>query len=261
MHRFYVSPPDLEADLVHLSPREIHHALHVLRVSPGEQVELVDGVGTVAGAEVVRAERGRVDLRVHWRHRQPALPYRLALVVGLTKGPAFEEIVQKATELGVTELRPVITTRAVVRVEGSHTAAKLEKWRWIAVEALKQCRGSHVPEIASPEPLDAWLARASGFDLQVYGALARGRMSLRERLDHYRRQHPARPLRSAAAYVGPEGDFTPEECAALETAGIEPVWLGTRVLRSETAALCMACMLGMEMAGPTGPSVDRSIGA
>ncbi|MCS7091339.1 MAG: RsmE family RNA methyltransferase [Verrucomicrobiota bacterium] len=250
MDRFYVTPHRSSDPLVSLCPRESHHALHVLRVRRGTQVELIDGVGTVLQAEVIRADRGRVELRVLMRRREPPPPYRLALIFGITKAGAFDSIVQQATELGVTEIRPVFTERSVVRLSGEDAVARRERWRWIAVDALKQSRGTWLPEVGAPEPLTSWLSRASGFELQMYGALRTGAELLPERLARFRQTHAGRPPRSAAIYVGPEGDFTQREQAALEIAGVEPVVLGRHVLRSQTAALCMACILGLEMVCP-----------
>lgn len=249
MHRFYVTPEQAAGDRIMLCPREAHHALHVLRVRTGERVQLLDGRGQVMQAEVVRAGRREVELHVGGRRHFPPPERRLALVVGLTKGAAFEEILQRATELGVTALQPVWTRRVVVRLEAEALASKLEKWRWIAVDALKQCGGAWLPEVGGPEPLESWLERSQGWDWQVYGTLDGTRGTLRQRLLAYRSAHGGRLPRAVAAYVGPEGDFTAEERAALDRAGVEGVSLGPRILRSVTAALYMAVVFQYEGLG------------
>lgn len=246
MHRFYVTPERAADDRVMLCPREAHHALHVLRVRAGERVQLLDGLGQVIEAEVTRAARREVELQVLERRRIPPPERRLALVVGLTKGAAFEDILQGITELGVAQLQPVWTRRVVVRLEPEAIASKLEKWRWIAVDALKQSGRAWLPEVGAPEPLESWLDRSQGWDWQVYGALEATRGTLRARLLAYREAHGGRLPRTVAAYVGPEGDFTAEERAALDRAGAEGVSLGPHVLRSVTAALYLAVVFQYE---------------
>jgi len=246
MHRFYVAPDQSAAARVTLCPRETHHALHVLRVRAGESVELLDGRGHILEAQVVRTGRREVELQVCNRYRVAAPGRRLALVVALTKGAAFEDILQRATELGVAELHPVVARRSVVRLEERDRPARLEKWHWTMVDALKQCGGAWLPEVTWPEPLESWLARARGWEWQVYGALIGARGTLRARIHAYRQDHGGRLPRTIAAYVGPEGDFTVEERAALEQAGVEPVSLGSRVLRSATAAMYLASVFHYE---------------
>lgn len=246
MHRFYVATEQLADETVTLCPRETHHALHVLRVRSSEQVELLDGMGQVALAEVIGTGRREVRLRVRQRRRHARPRGRLTLVVGLVKGGAFEQILEKATELGVPRVQPVFTARTVVHIRPAEMEARLEKWRWVTVDALKQCGGPWLPEIGRPMPLRLWLEQRPAFDLEMYGALGRVGATLRHRLLRYRAAHQERPPETVAAYVGPEGDFSPEECAALEAAGVEPVGLGPRVLRSETAALVFAAIVRSE---------------
>ncbi|WP_276607568.1 RsmE family RNA methyltransferase [Limisphaera ngatamarikiensis] len=252
MHRFYVRPEDMVNERVMLCPRETHHALHVLRVRPGEVVELLDGAGQVCRAEVVEAARRAVVLRVWGRRRELPPAWRLTLVVGLIKAGGFEEVLEKATELGVTGIQPVLAARSVVRLRAEEVGARREKWRWVAVDALKQCGGAWLPEVGELRPLGDWLRGRPRFDLEVFGGLGGGRETLRGRLERYRREHGGRLPGSVAAYVGPEGDFTLEESAALERAGVDPVWLGPRVLRSETAALVFAAVIQSEFLGNGG---------
>lgn len=218
--RFYCPDPAIDGQIT-LGGDEARHLATVLRAGPGRVVEVFDGRGTAHQAVVVAIDKRRIILRIEHPLPRRELPCRLTLGVAPPKGDRLDWLVEKATELGVARLLPVITRRTVVeRIKGERLAS-------IAVEAAEQCGRTLVPEIAEPVGLDALLsARDPGRTL--YFADETGGESL----------GTAFAPGPALILTGPEGGFTPEERAAIRAApGVRPVSLGPRILRAETAAL------------------------
>lgn len=244
MHRFYLSDLPARSDLLSLPEGEAAHAVRVLRIRPGEPVTVLNGRGLRVLTHVVHADRKRVDLQVEQAEETPRPPFEITLFQAITKPRSMEWIVQKATELGVCAIQPVITTRVVPHVAEADGGKKADKWRRIAVEALKQCGQSWLPRIEAPERLTDLLNHAAGSFLAALQADAR---PLRSWLND--KTGPFRPDRDSRVglWIGPEGDFTPEETQAILAAGARPITLGPRVLRSETAALCGLALLNYEL--------------
>lgn len=230
--------PDVE-----ISGREAHHGLHVLRLRRGEMVTVLDGAGGERVCEVSAAERHTLRLEVKETHRHERAPYAVTLFQALPKGKAFEMILQKAAELGAYRIVPLITERVVPQVEKD--AAKLDKWNWVMIDALKQCGNPWLPILEPPQKFGDAVRGAKDFDLSLVGSLHEGRRHPREWF-----QSLARKPRSVATWVGPEGDFTPTEMEALMGAGVKPMSLGRLVLRSDTAAICSLAIVNYELDAP-----------
>ena len=246
MHRFYL-PPDLCAgpDLV-LEDREAHHALHVLRLRPGEQVLVLDGAGAELVCTVGNCRRHRIQLAVVRKNFIPPLPWRITLLQALPKGKIIESIIQKATELGVHRIVPLITERTATKLEEESAAQKTARWQTVAIEATKQCGSVWLPRIETPATLETFLARRPEFDLSLVGSLQPGSRHAREYFDAFREKQKG-PPQSVGVWVGPEGDFTPEELAGILSSGAGPITLGRLVLRSETAAIYCLSVLNYEL--------------
>lgn len=223
MHRFYL--PDLSAPA--LSAVETHHCRHVLRLKTGDELTVFDGRGHEARCRL--AEAGKLEFLQH--ANAPTLHCRLTLAPAVTKRN-MDWIIQKANELGVAALAPLVTDRTIVR------AAKPDRWREIAVEACKQSGNNWLPEIHAPVPLTEFLENAGAFDLKLIAALAPGTVPLKSAL---------KPARSALVLIGPEGDFTSAEVELARAAGCAPVSLGPLTLRAETAALYALSVLRYEL--------------
>ena len=164
MHRFYLPPELCQGTSLTLEDGEAHHALHVVRVRPGENVEVLDGRGHVFHAEVKSLVKRSVELLVKRQEFKPPLPFQATLIQAIPKGKAFENIVQKATELGVARIIPVLTERVVVNLEDGSVETKMEKWRQVAIEAIKQCGSPYLPEFEVPIRLLNLLHREPRFD-------------------------------------------------------------------------------------------------
>jgi 16S rRNA (uracil1498-N3)-methyltransferase len=242
MRRFYLPPQECRADHLVLTGSEAHHAADVLRVKPGDNVVVLDGAGSELACRVESVTRKKVQLEVLDRVTQPPPPWQITLAQAIPKGKILEAIIQKATELGVWRIVPLLSQRVTTHLEGDSIAHKAEKWRQTAVEAIKQCGQRWLPQVDPPIPLAAWLARGEKFDLTLVASLQDDRRHLRA----YFPPGAPRP-RVLCLWIGPEGDFAPEEMEAIKGAGALPITLGPLVLRSETAALCALSILNHEL--------------
>lgn len=249
MHRFYLPPEECQSPMLTLTEREAHHALHVVRLRRGERVSVLDGAGHELLCEVRDASRESVSLAVLHKTAIAPLPYHLTLLQAMTKGKAFEIIIQKATELGAFRIVPLISERVVSQPDEDAAANKVEKWRWIAIDSIKQCGSAWLPQIEAPATLKAFLAHHERFELPLVASLQSDRHHLREILDDFRLERGRLP-KSVGVYVGPEGDFTPVEMDAIKESGALPITLGPLVLRSDTAAVYALSVLNYELQSP-----------
>ncbi len=226
-----------------LPEAEARHASQVLRLGVGDRVEIFDGTGRAAQADVVEAGKNRVLFRVlqEWRQERPHP--EIHLIMALIKNERFDWLVQKATELGAASIRPVEAERSVVKIGGKDAERRRAKWMQVAVEAAKQCGHLVLPEIHAPaRPREAFEAAPAG--LRGIPALRPGAVGLRDLLGNA----PA----AVTFAIGPEGDWAGAEMTAAFAAGFVPVDLGMHVLRSETAALYVLSVSSYHFHGGVG---------
>lgn len=245
MPRFF-EPDAAQAKSLSLTGREAHHALDVLRLGDGDALTLLDGAGHRFECVIQSHARDRVMLAVKEKVFTPAPPCAITLLAGVPKGKIFEDIVEKATELGAARVVPLLTERTVVHFDAKTAVAKVEKWQQVAVESIKQCGSPWLPKIEPPMPPAQFLARGEKFDLSLVGSLQTARKHPREWLEEFRVANQ-RPPQSVAVWIGPEGDFTLAELQAIEATGARPVSLGRLVLRVETAAVYCLSILNYEL--------------
>ncbi len=246
LHRFYLPPGQCAGDRLVLTGPEAHHALCVLRLRPAERVTALDGAGGEFRCEVTACARDSVALAVLERLSQPAPYCQVTLFQALPKGKIIEDIIQKATELGVARIVPLLTERATMRLDHRTAAAKAQKWRLVAIEAIKQCGSAWLPQIETPLPLSQFLARGEKFEMALVASLQAGGRHPRDCFREFAAKHGRQP-RTACVWVGPEGDFTPDELDAIRASGALPISLGRLVLRVETAAICCVSFLNYEL--------------
>lgn len=242
MHRFYLEPALCQGTSLALSGPEAHHASQVLRVREGEAVTVLDGQGSKYQCHVESVRSRELHLSIEQVEKVPPRQCQLTLFQALPKGKLIEDIITKATELGVSCVVPVLSDRVVVRLDSGERAAKQEKWNRTAIEAIKQCGSAWLPRIEAPTELKALLARSPAFHLALVGALEPDSQHPK----HWIEETP-RPVLSACVWIGPEGDFTGEEYRAIRSSGALPVSLGPLVLRTETAALYCLSILNYEL--------------
>ena len=246
MHRFFLPPEECAGPELLLTGAEAHHALHVLRLRPGNPVTVLDGAGAELSCEIAACRHDQVRLAVTRRDAIAPLPWHVTLFQALPKGKLIETILQKAVELGARRVVPLFTERTVSRPDEGGAAAKALKWRQVAVEAVKQCGSAWLPVVEPPLRPEEFLARKEHFDLSLVASLQPGARHIRERFIAYHVKH-SHPPRSVAIWVGPEGDFTADEITLIQNAGALPVTLGRLVLRSDTAAAYCLSALSHEL--------------
>lgn len=236
MPRFYAPAGQWSGDRVCLDEAEGRHAVEVLRLKQGDAAVLFDGAGRVASARFVVAGKRRVEAEIVELKQAAAPSGRTTLVQALPKGKLFEWILEKAVELGVSRVVPLLTERTVVQLEGSERERKREKWERVVIEACKQCGQNWLPEVSLPVTLPSFLMEPAG-PASIVASLHPGALPLKAVL-------PPNLSGDALIFVGPEGDFTPVEMERIVSWGARPVTLGDIVLRVETAALMCMGVIG-----------------
>jgi 16S rRNA (uracil1498-N3)-methyltransferase len=246
MHRFYLPPEKCRGPLLVLDGREAHHALHVLRLQPGDTVTILDGVGQAYLCETQKMGKDQLSLAVRDKKSSPSPPCPITLLVAIPKGKIIEDIIEKSVELGVQKIVPLLTDRVVVQLDAAGAAAKKEKWQQVAVEAVKQCGAVWLPRVERPQTIDEYLSRREPIELCLVGSLQTERRLPREWFLEFEKQH-GHPPQSAGVWIGPEGDFTLAELQSIEAAGAKPITLGELTLRVETAAIYCLSLLNYEL--------------
>ena len=239
MPRFYCPAPLAAGDVLDLPPGPARH-VQVLRMQPGESISLFNGLpGSPPGtfeATITQMGRSQVQVRIE-SHTPDAtdLPRPVHLAVGMPANDRMDWLVEKATELGMASLQPLITERSVLRLAGERAEKKIAHWRGVAVAACEQSGRNTVPEVFEVKSLAEWLR-----GLPPMHADARCLLSLRpqsQRLSAFVDNTPIHFL------SGPEGGLSPAEEDAAIACGFAPVTLGPRTLRSETAPLAALARL------------------
>lgn len=251
MHRFFVPPAVGTPATLELSEGDSHHATRVLRLEPGAKVELLDGVGRIFSGRISVPTRRCVEVAITGVRQVPAPP-RIVLAPALLKGKAMDWLVQKATELGVAELRPLALSRCVAVVKPGEAEDKVADWTTTAREACKQCGNPWLPRLHSAQSLKEFLSGLPA-GLLIVASLGEGVGRPRALVESARASGAV--VTAATLVLGPEGDLTPEEERLLRAAGARPMTLGPLVLRAETAALAGLAVLQQELSGgerPTG---------
>jgi 16S rRNA (uracil1498-N3)-methyltransferase len=246
MHRFYLPPERCAGTALRLDGQEAHHALRVLRLKHGELVTVLDGIGNEFMCTVDDCGRSAVTLSVSLKNFIPAPPCSISLLVGIPKGKIIESIIQKSTELGARRIVPLLTERVVTQLDDEDAEAKREKWQNVAIEAIKQCGATWLPKVEAPMTIEQFLARKEKFDLSLAGSLQKERRHPKEILSEFEKANGQMP-KSAAVWIGPEGDFTLEELKTIQDFGAQPISLGNLVLRVETATVYCLSFLNYEL--------------
>jgi len=241
MHRCLIRDERMaENSVVLLDHDEARHLRTVLRVKPGEPVELFNGRGLTRPAAVRRIGREGIELEAVGPGRQhPAPSCRLTLLACISKGSRMDWTVEKAVELGVMRIVPVISDRTIVRLGEGDADVKSARWLRVAVEAARQCGSVWLPQIDPPCSLAAAAANISLMSPVFVGALSPQARPLWAEMERLGEGQPDQ----AGWFVGPEGDFSPAELALLISSGARPVSLGRNVLRTDTAAIYGLCVL------------------
>jgi 16S rRNA (uracil1498-N3)-methyltransferase len=235
--RVYVDAPLAAGTRVTLAGSAARHVTRVLRLRVGEALTLFNGSGGEYAASIEQSQGGRVAVAIGaQRAIERESPLALTLAQGVSRGERMDLVVQKATELGVSGLVPVLTERSVVRLTAQQAERRLNHWRAIAIAACEQSGRNRLPVIAAPVPLTDFLR--SGTDGMT-------RLLLSPAASATLADVP-RPVSAVTVLIGPEGGLAQAEQEAALAAGFKPLRLGPRVLRTETAAIAALTLLQRE---------------
>ncbi len=227
--RIHVDSPLAVGTAVALPAQAGEHVVRVLRLSVGDPLVLFNGDGHDCYATI--AAIGKREVKVQVLDRQEVnreSPLRLTLAQGVARGEKMDLIVQKATELGVARIVPLLTERAEVKLDAARADKRLAHWRAVAASACEQCGRARLPEILPSQALSAWLATLTGDTALRLALLPEATTSARTlRL----------PDAGAVLVVGPEGGLGERDVGLLAEAGFANLRLGPRILRTETAGL------------------------
>jgi 16S rRNA (uracil1498-N3)-methyltransferase len=256
--RFYVPPDNIDGSIVKLSADETHHLMHVLRMTPGDPAFVFDGCGNEykCSFRCIKDDHAQLEIAGDALNDIVESPVDLTLAQALAKGEKFDFIIQKATELGVSRIAPLVTRFADVRLDDQQISRRVERWRRISLEALKQCGRRNLVEIAGPRTVPDFVdaTRSSlppqplhGFPSATDPTLLlfseRGGLPLTEALADILKSSPV------VALIGPEGGWSDDEVELLIEFGCKSVTLGPRVLRTETAAVVAVTLIQHALGG------------
>lgn len=242
MHRFFISPDSIRDTRVMMRGTVVHQIRDVLRMHPGEEIIVLDNSGWAYRTELVGIDKDTVSGRVADKWKLETEPgVHITLYQGLLKGQKFDWVLQKGTELGITGFVPVLSSRCIIGSVDDVSAARLERWQRIIVEAAEQAGRAVLPTLST-----ALIFKHACESARRRGGLAlipwenEREMGLREAMAQVVK------AREYHLFIGPEGGFSEEEVGEARDAGIIPVSLGPRILRAETAGLAAAAAILFE---------------
>lgn len=257
MPRFFVENAGDGGEIT-ITGDDARHICLSLRMKPGEKLTVCTGTGVDCDCEIISADPSEVRLRIEQSRATDSEPdVRVTLYQGYPKGGKLETIIEKAVELGVYEVAPVLTERSVARPDGKAADRKLERWQRHASEAAKQCGRGIIPAVRDLVPFEAIEQSVRSHSLMLY-FYELGGMPLGQALfgaggvdngtnaddDERAREPERRQITDVGIFIGPEGGISAEEAQKLGEWGAVPVTLGRRIMRTETAPIAaLACIM------------------
>ena len=241
MHARFYHPESISiGQHIALSNNNSHHALRVLRLKAGDTVTLFTGQGAEYVARIETSDKSVITVQVmeYFTHNRES-PLKIELAQAVCVNEKMDWIIQKAVELGVSHIQPIITKRSIVHLSGERSTKRLLHWQKIIIAACEQCGRNRLPQIEPLITLHEWLSRK-----KIMAADCEIRLMLSTRTEQRLRDiSPLPPEAGIVICVGPEGGFTVEEEKAMSHTQFTPVHLGKRIFRTETAALAAIAAL------------------
>lgn len=243
MYQFFVEPNQINVNDKHviILGADVNHIRNVLRMKAGEELSVCNGQdGKEYRCGIVSLEEDRVICELRFiREENAELPVKVYLFQGLPKADKMELIIQKAVELGVYRIIPVSAKRCVVKLDDGKAAAKVRRWQGIAEAAAKQSRRGVIPEVSEVMSFRSAVEQAAAMDVRLIPyELAEGMEKTRDIISGIKEGQ------SVAIFIGPEGGFEEQEIQLAADNGIQPVTLGRRILRTETAGMTVLAWIG-----------------
>lgn len=242
-HRFYIPATQWDAQNLILPEDEAHHCLDVMRCKEGDRIIVFNGEGTEVEAEITSSNKRHATLKTLLVVETSKPPAEITLGQAIPKGKNMDLIIQKATELGVSKIVPLLSARTVVQLDGGDLEKKRQKWQRVAIEACKQCGQNWLPRVETPLSVDTFTKQKND-TFRLIAAISPEARSLKVITEE------VQPLPTRATLlIGPEGDFTPAEMSQAAAHGFAALSLGPIILRSETAAIYALSIVGYELMG------------
>ena len=212
---------------------EAHHLIHVLRARADSEIHLIDGNGHITRADLkINQHKTSVYIREHLS-MEPPMP-KITLAQGLLKKNAMDLLFREASALGASQIVPIVAKHSELRIPQSQIAPKMEHWRSIAIAACKQSGQAFLPQILAPQNLETYLSKISSeSNVLLVGELTQEIPTLWQELESIASRQN---IVSVTLFIGPEGDFSPEEYQLLATKGARSIRLSRQILRAETAS-------------------------
>ena len=252
MYHFFVEPDQVQEDHVDIRGGDVNHIRNVLRMKQGETLTVCDGFGNEYLCRVDACSDNRVRAGIVEKRRVASeLPSRIVLFQGLPKGDKMELIIQKAVELGASAVVPVASRRCVVKLDGKKADSRQKRWQAVAESAAKQSGMAVIPTVCPVTGFADAVRQASGLDVCLIPyecaqeLLKDGAGTAMEQSRNV--LAGIERGRSVGILIGPEGGFEKEEVASAMEAGAVPLTLGKRILRTETAGLCILSVLMFQL--------------
>lgn len=237
MHRFFVSRDSIVNDHVNIAGDDAEQIKKVLRIREGEEIVVLDGYGWEYYIQLTEIKKGNVNGKVKFKDfKSEDTKINIAIGQGIPKGEKMDFVIQKATELGISEITPLKLERCIVKVkdEGSK---KVVRWQRIAKESAEQSMRRFIPLIHTVSGLKEFCDRHKEADLKMVLWESKREKALRDLLESRKK------VRTISIIIGPEGGLIEKEIEIAGSSGFIPVWLGSRILRTDTAALTVLSIL------------------
>ncbi len=239
MQHFFVEPEQVKLNSIYIYGSDVKHIKDVLRMKVGEKIEISDGNNKKYLCEIIDLAEEQIIVEIIEEIESDSeLPVKVCLYQGFPKGDKMDLIVQKAVELGVHEIIPVMTKRTIVKLDEKKAAKRVERYNSIAISAAKQANRGVIPVVKDICTFDEALedSKHNGMNIIPY-ELAEGMLETRKVLDTVINH------KSIGIFIGPEGGFDTREIEKAKTEGAKPITLGKRILRTETAGLAVLSIL------------------
>lgn len=241
MPRFFVDKSAVSGAGITIGGEDAKHISLSLRARVGERITVCDGCGNDYECEIEEITRDNVFLKVlEQKHSEAEPTVKVTLYQALVKSDKFDFIVQKCVELGVAEIVPVVTDRCISKPDDSSLSKKIARWNKIALEAAKQSGRGTVPEVCGAVSFDEALGQMKADDLCFVCYESTPRIPISE---IYEKASAEREVKSISFLIGPEGGIADKEMLAAKDANVLLAGLGPRILRTETAPLCVLSAL------------------
>ncbi len=237
--RFFISPDQVSGPEITITGEDVRHIATVLRMKTGDELLLCDGEGTDYAVKIRQVDRAQIRTEIMGKSKREISHPRITLGQGLPKSDKMDFIVQKATELGVASIVPLVTERTIVKVKDE--VKRTARWRKIAREASMQSNRTGIPQIEGIRGFSDFLRTLAP---EPFTLLLLPWEESTEAIKHVLRLNP--DVKNIIVLIGPEGGFSQAEAAEARSKGFHAVSLGPNILRTETAAIAVLGMIGYE---------------